>query len=126
MGFSVNKLKTSNILRLQFPETCSLGSCKTSSLLSNDSALYGRFKLQMKNFPLLYHLEILIWMHTLLWNIPIHHMHIWYSKCHSHIVSSMSQNLCPNLKPVRVFSSLRARANKPKPSIRIYTRVFIN
>lgn len=30
-------------------------------------------------------------MHALLWNIPIHHMHIKYSRCHSHIGSSLNQ-----------------------------------
>jgi len=52
-------------------------------------------------------LELFIHMHTLLWNMPIHHTHV-YDEYHSHIGSSLRQNVMRKLYNNCVISSLWA------------------
>jgi hypothetical protein len=52
-------------------------------------------------------LELFIHMHTLLWNMPIHHTHV-YDEYHSHIGSSLRQNFMRKLYNNCVISSLWA------------------
>lgn len=52
-------------------------------------------------------------MHALLRNMLIHHMHTYYSKCQSHIESSLNKILCPNHEPSPYLALFpRGGANK--------------
>lgn len=58
-------------------------------------------------------LEILVQMHALLRSMLIHHMHTQYSKCQSHIESSLKKILCPNPEPMHTPALFpRGGANK--------------
>lgn len=114
-----------NTCRLQFTETCSLGSCKTSSSLCNDSGPSWQVQTSDEKLSLTVSRNSHLDAYT-----SMEHTHPSYA-C---IVLQMSDThcvkfdpkLCPNLTPVCVFSSLWARANKPEPHICIYIRVSIN
>jgi hypothetical protein len=93
-----------------------LSSKTSSSSHNNDSAHYGRCKLQTKKNHLI-DVELLMHFYG---KMPTNHMHTWYSECHSHIVSSSSQSFMPKIQHQCVLSSLWAEPTKQKNSTHVF------